>query len=215
MMRKWIPMFVCIVVLFCGCADRRTETPAADPSTESVSESISNTESSEEEPGEIQPPSREEIEEMLKSMTEEDLKSGEVISASIGAIGNWIKWIEFLESVEKGENASVIIVTFTVEGDPIVNYLEYSKTEDEYYLAVDNSRDRFGVPLFAEYTRKYLSVIDIRYETKEGEWTTASPREWHVVIDDRKYNTKEEYTAEMKNEQPTMVFIWAYPSIEG
>ena len=118
MMRKWIPMFVCIVVLFCGCADRRTETPAADPSTESVSESISNTESSEEEPGEIQPPSREEIEEMLKSMTEEDLKSDDVITASPDGVGNWEKWTKFLESVERGEDASVIIVTITVRGRP-------------------------------------------------------------------------------------------------
>ena len=214
-MKKWIPVFVCVILLLCGCADRKTNTSATDPSTESVSESISNTESSEEESGEIQPPSREEIEEKLKSMTEEDLKSDDVITASLDTVGNWGKWTAFLEEVEKGENASVIIVTLTIEGDPIVNYLEYSKTNDEYYLAVDNSRDRFGTSQFAEYTRKYLSVIDIRYETKDGEWSTASPREWHVVMDDRRYNTQEEYTAEMKNEQPTMVFIWAYPSIEG
>ena len=214
-MKKWIPVLVCAVLLLCGCADRKTNTSATDPSTESVSESISNTESSEEEPGEIQPPSRKEIEEKLKSMTEEELKSDDVITASPDGVGNWEKWTKFLESVERGEDASVIIVTITVEGDSIVNYLEYSKTKDEYYLAVDNSRDRFGTPRFAEYTRKYLSVVDIRYETKEGEWSTASPREWHVVIDDRKYNTQEEYTAEMKNEQPTLIFIWAYPSIEG
>ena len=214
-MKRWIPVLLCIALLLCGCTDRKTNTSSADLSTESISESISNAEPPGKEPDEKNSQKHEEIEEKLKSMTEEDLKSDDVITASPDGVGNWEKWTKFLESVERGEDASAIIVTITVEGDPIVNYLEYSKTKDEYYLAVDNSRDRFGIPQFAEYTRKYLSVVDIRYETKEGEWSTASPREWHAVIDDRKYNTQEEYTAEMKNEQPTLIFIWAYPSIEG
>ena len=49
---------------------------------------------------------------------------------------------DFLNSVEQGRSAEVIIVQFTVEGDPCLGYLLFDG--DRFFYLRDNSRDRFG-----------------------------------------------------------------------
>ena len=68
---------------------------------------------------------------------------------------------KFISDVENNIAGSIVIVTFTVEGDPIYGYLSYNG-EDFYYVE-DVSRDRFKGDYddYLEYRYKYLSLIHI------------------------------------------------------
>lgn len=63
---------------------------------------------------------------------------------------------KFISDVENNIAGSIVIVTFTVEGDPIYGYLSYNG-EDFYYVE-DVSRDRFKGDYddYLEYRYKYL-----------------------------------------------------------
>lgn len=59
-------------------------------------------------------------------------------------------WLDFFETTKEhqkrekdiGCERAVVIVNYTIEGDPIYDYISY--INGEYYLYVDSSRDRFG-----------------------------------------------------------------------
>lgn len=64
--------------------------------------------------------------------------------------GNWDK---FLASVQSGTASEISIVNYTVEGDPIIDYVKYDG--QEFYLKRDNSHDKFsdGKDFEASYSR--------------------------------------------------------------
>ena len=65
-----------------------------------------------------------------------------VIQTVEGRLLNRQLFDDFLNSVEHGQSAEVIIVQFTVEGDPCLGYLMFNG--DRFFYLRDNSRDRFG-----------------------------------------------------------------------
>ncbi len=49
----------------------------------------------------------------------------------------------FIEDSSKGVSSEIIIVQYTIEGDPILTKLKYDG--ESYYGAIDTTRDKFGV----------------------------------------------------------------------
>jgi len=71
-----------------------------------------------------------------------DLEELNVYAYVTGEIKNQEVWDVFIASVEQKENAAIIIVLYTIEGDPILLYVSY--LDGLFYYAHDSSRDRFG-----------------------------------------------------------------------
>ena len=65
-----------------------------------------------------------------------------VIQTVEGRLLNRQLFDDFLNSVEHGQSAEVIIVQFTVEGDPCLGYLLFNG--DRFFYLRDDSRDKFG-----------------------------------------------------------------------
>lgn len=66
--------------------------------------------------------------------------------------------IEFIQKAEAGKNASLRMVGYTIEGDPIFNHIDFI---DQYFHVIyDGSRDKFGSFGVIEYSFKYLVSFD-------------------------------------------------------
>ena len=65
-----------------------------------------------------------------------------VIQNQDGSLLNRQLFDDFLHSVEQGQNAEVIIVQFTVEGDPCLGCLQFDG--DRFFYLRDDSRDKFA-----------------------------------------------------------------------
>ena len=60
-----------------------------------------------------------------------------------------------LKKVQNGESAEIVVAYFTMEGDPILNYVRYDGAS--YYHVYDNSRDMYGAePHYTGETFSYL-----------------------------------------------------------
>lgn len=69
-------------------------------------------------------------------------------------------WNEFISNVNNESQAELVIVQYTTEGDPILDYLYYSGKD--FYHMQDSSRDNFGNPAkqYAEHAYNYLKVFE-------------------------------------------------------
>lgn len=69
---------------------------------------------------------------------------------------------DFIESVQRGENASVDIVTFTIEGDPVFAYIQYNGKNFYCYESFENdSYAANNTRQFKEKNYKYMYLLDI------------------------------------------------------
>ncbi len=74
------------------------------------------------------------------------------------------KWDDFLLAVQNGETAEIDIVGFTVEGDPIITYLQF---DGEAFLMVrDNTRDAWGNGAVTESKYSYLNILQDSDDTE-------------------------------------------------
>lgn len=69
-------------------------------------------------------------------------------------------WDEFYQSVQEEKPAQLTIANFTIEGDVILDYVNYDG--NDFYLLSDSTRDRFAGELYWQETYKYLNVLDDR-----------------------------------------------------
>lgn len=72
---------------------------------------------------------------------EEAIENGDVVNLH-GEISNLQKLNDFVEHVKTGSEDEILITSYTVEGDPILDYLKYDGHQIQY--AHDNSQDAFG-----------------------------------------------------------------------
>ena len=87
-------------------------------------------------------------------------------------------WDDFVSSISKNENAALVTVQYTIEGDPIFEYVSY--TNGYFYYACDISRDAWGgdespttffgpYPFLVQFSREgYLEVLLSKVEY--GSW---------------------------------------------
>ena len=95
-----------------------------------------------------------------------------------GSIYNGDVLTNFLEKTDRGEDAFIRIVIYTVEGDPIIKEVSYTK--NGFAVTIDNTRDQFGEPKIKSNTYQnllmyqdeetgleYIVVTDLPELTKE------------------------------------------------
>ena len=213
-MKKIIIAILCVVSLLCGCSAKQDPANTAGddvkkPEISSYGTDVQNRETA------VQIVSHAEIREKLAVMTDEELKSKDVIISTIDGVENWDRWREFLDQVNSGASSSVIIVMHTIEGDPVVEYFEYDSEKDEYYLAIDSTRDRYRGEEFSEFTGKYMSIIDSAIGNDSGEWNTGAERQWFVVIGPKQYSTVQEYISDSEKDGNSAITALTYMSVEG
>lgn len=97
-----------------------------------------------------------------------------------GSIYNEDVLTDFLEKADRGEDAFIRIVVYTVEGDPIIK--EVSHTKDDFAVTIDNTRDQFGEPKIKANTYQNLLV----YQDEESGLE-------YIVVTDLSELTKEQF----------------------
>lgn len=93
----------------------------------------------------------EQVKELLASfgtMTYKELMAGEidtenmVVFTNVDDPENLERWTAFCEQAQAGNEDAVVILQYTIEGDPILIYVSYR--DGNYYRMYDSSRDKFG-----------------------------------------------------------------------
>lgn len=88
----------------------------------------------------------------------EELCNGEAFVVTHGVVSaGYDKWEAFVNGYERGENVSVDVIRFTVEGDAIIIRVWYEN--GVFHILEDSTRDAWGVSDYAEYTFEGMNVI--------------------------------------------------------
>ena len=84
------------------------------------------------------------------------IENGDYVSVH-GTIYNEDVLTDFLAKADRGEDAFIRSVDYTVEGDPIIKEVSYTK-EGGFVITIDNTRDHFGKPKVTKSTYKNLLI---------------------------------------------------------
>lgn len=99
----------------------------------------------------------------LRYTPEQALDNGDVVF-SLGRIANREKWDEFVMEVKKKNPASVQLTSYTKEGDPIFNDLEYDHQGRVFKHRFDTTHDTMGMPIkTVEFCKELVAE-----ETEQG-----------------------------------------------
>ncbi len=90
------------------------------------------------------------------------IENGDYVNVH-GAIYNEDVLTAFLAKADRGEDATIRIVNYTVEGDPIIKEASYTK-EGGFTVTIDNTRDHFGEPRIKTNTYQNL----LMYQDEES-----------------------------------------------
>ena len=113
-------------------------------------------------------------------------------------------WNTFYSNVNNENDAAILIVQYTIEGDPILNYVSF--VNGSFYSVRDNSRDAWGGPdpyhsgsyqfLKVFKTKGYTEVMlfDVDYDTLED---YENDTQFLPDIDD--YDNEEDYFKDYEN----------------
>lgn len=155
-MKKMILSILCAVLCACAAPAPSQEESSASQASEQIPEEtpVSGTE-------EVFDP-----EAYLLSLPDDPEERDDIVIMSYRGIIHEELWDAFSVDTEMGNEASVTICQYTVEGDPIYTYVSYS--DGLYTAVIDNSRDAFGVPEIYTVHKKYM--YEQEYETQE-EWS--------------------------------------------
>jgi len=108
-------------------------------------------------------------------------------------------WDNFYANVNQGKEAAVIIVQYTIEGDPILNYVSYMN--DSFYSVTDISRDAWGGPVpYYSGSYKFLKMFEEEGQIKTVMLCSIDYETWEdyendtqILIDIDDYDTLEDY----------------------
>lgn len=65
-------------------------------------------------------------------------------------------WKQFLKDVDQKKNCAMIICQYTVEGDPILQYV--SSVNGKFYYVEDSTRDEYSSEKYIQYTYDYNKI---------------------------------------------------------
>ena len=120
-----------------------TITPAPEPKEKYVQENLGRDE--------------EAVKRFLQTFPEETagiLEEGKAACALFTAFKNSYLWEEFLAKVRDGEEACVVVMRTTDEGDPLLSYVHYDGTD--FWQVYDTHRDHFGTPEYLTTKHRYI-----------------------------------------------------------
>lgn len=65
-------------------------------------------------------------------------------------------WDQFLKDVKDQKDCAIVICQYTVEGDPILQYV--SNVNGKFYYVEDSTRDAYGSEKYVQYTYDYYKI---------------------------------------------------------
>ena len=65
-------------------------------------------------------------------------------------------WEQFLKNVKNKKDCAIVICQYTVEGDPILQYI--SNVNGKFYYVEDSTRDAYGSEKYVQYSYDYYKI---------------------------------------------------------
>ena len=161
-MKKHILIFLSISIIFTACDARArngvSDTTNATPTLEKEYQETNSRITS------YQGRDRKKVKKHLEQypVNFDDLKETDVFVNTSSYALRKEKLNDFIESVQRGENKSVDIVTFTIEGDPVLVYIQYNGKN--FYCYESFETDPYAAKSarqFNEKNYKYMYLWDI------------------------------------------------------
>ena len=161
-MKKHILIFLSISIIFTACDARArngvSDTTNATPTLEKEYQETNSRITS------YQGRDRKKVKKHLEQypMNFDDLKETDVFVNTSSYALRKEKLNDFIESVQRGENKSVDIVTFTIEGDPVLVYIQYNGKNFYCYESFEN--DSYAAKSARQFNGKnykYMYLWDI------------------------------------------------------
>ena len=161
-MKKHILIFLSISIIFTACdararngvSDTTNATPALEKEYQETNSRITSQQGRD----------RKKVKKHLEQypVNFDDLKETDVFVNTSSYALRKEKLNDFIESVQRGENKSVDIVTFTIEGDPVLVYIQYNGKNFYCYESFENdSYAAKSARQFNEKNYKYMYLWDI------------------------------------------------------
>ena len=93
-----------------------------------------------------------------KEMTAEDTSYQGIVVIEYDSFGKGSKklWNQFLKNVKDHKDCAIVICQYTVEGDPILQYV--SNVNGKFYYVEDSTRDTYGSEKYVQYTYDYYKI---------------------------------------------------------
>ena len=123
-------------------------------------------------------------------------------------MSNMEAWDEFMNLVNAGIPCSTYVASYTIEGDIIYSYLQYDG--NDFFFAVDSSRDKFGGDEDFFYTqKKHISYVqDVITDESDGRKFDT----YTAVLADEQYGTYEEIRQAQLREDDVW-WIWGFQKV--
>ena len=95
-----------------------------------------------------------------KEMTSEEASDQEIVVIENESFDKASKkiWDQFLKDVKDQKDCAIVICQYTVEGDPILQYV--SNVDGKFYYVEDSTRDAYGSEKYVQYTYCLLYTSD-------------------------------------------------------
>ena len=91
-------------------------------------------------------------------MTSEEASDQEIVVIENESFDKASKkiWDQFLKDVKDQKDCAIVICQYTVEGDPILQYV--SNVDGKFYYVEDSTRDAYGNEKYVQYTYDYYKI---------------------------------------------------------
>lgn len=125
------------------------------------------------------------IKKLLSSYPKE-LTSGQAIDQGLVMIDNKTEifdetgkktWEQFLKDVDQKKDCAVIICQYTVEGDPILQYV--SNVNGKFYYVEDSTRDKYSSEKYIQYTYDYNKIYK-----QDGHYVAILTNDQNMTFDE-------------------------------
>lgn len=114
-----------------------------------------------------------------KEMTAEDTSYQGIVVIEYDSFGKESKklWNQFLKNVKDHKDCAIVICQYTVEGDPILQYV--SNVNGKFYYVEDSTRDAYGSEKYVQYTYDYYKIYK-----QDGHYTAILTMDNKLTFDE-------------------------------
>ena len=114
-----------------------------------------------------------------KEMTAEDTSYQGIVVIEYDSFGKGSKklWNQFLKNVKDHKDCAIVICQYTVEGDPILQYV--SNVNGKFYYVEDSTRDAYGSEKYVQYTYDYYKIYK-----QDGHYTAILTMDNKLTFDE-------------------------------
>ena len=114
-----------------------------------------------------------------KEMTAEDTSYQGIVVIEYDSFGKGSKklWNQFLKNVKDHKDCAIVICQYTVEGDPILQYV--SNVNGKFYYVEDSTRDAYGSEKYVQYTYDYYKIYK-----QDGHYTVILTMDNKLTFDE-------------------------------